>query len=518
MPSHNSNHAPNAARAKIKSLNELGLLLDRERALGKRIVHCHGVFDLLHIGHIRHFEEARRFGDVLVVTITPDQHVNKGPSRPVFHQDLRAEAIAALGCVDYVTLNEWPLAVNAIKKIRPHFYVKGPDYKDEKKDLSGGIALERQAVEAAGGELVITKDITFSSSNLLNRYMAVLPKPTVDYLTDFSRRYPAREVVKYLEGMSKMKVLYVGETIIDEYVYVQAIGKSSKEPMLAVQHLNTEKFAGGILALANHAAGFCKESAALTYLGADNTHEAFVRKALRPGVKPHFFHKKDAPTIVKRRFIDQYFFTKLLAVYEMNDDPLAPGDNKHLCDFLRARAADYDAVVVVDFGHGMMSPEAIDILGKKARFLAVNTQSNAGNRGYHTVGQYKRADYICMADPEFRLEARDRHKDMRVIVKEISKRMHCPNIVVTGGKSGCLAYNAKDGFFQVPAVAVKVVDRMGAGDAFLSVTAPCVAQGAPMEVAAFIGNVVGSEAVATVGHRTSVEKIALYKHIETLLK
>ena len=96
--------------------------------------------------------------------------------------------------------------------------------------------------------------------------------------------------------------------------------------------------------------------------------------------------------------------------------------------------------------------------------------------------------------------------------------MHCPNIVVTGGSRGCLAYGAKEGFFQVPAFAVKVVDRMGAGDAFLSITAPCVMQKAPMEVVAFIGNVVGSEAVATVGHRSSVEKIPLLKHIEALLK
>ena len=515
MPSHNG---VSDTRRKIKSLAELAKSLAGLRAKKKRVVHCHGVFDLLHIGHIRHFEEAKAMGDVLVVTLTPDPYVNKGPSRPVFAQDLRAEAIAALDCVDFVAINEWPMAVETIKRLKPDLYVKGPDYEDAKKDLTGGIDLERRAVEAAGGKLAVTAGITFSSSNLINRYMAVLPKPTVDFLADFSRRHPTRSVLNYLNGMAGLKVLVIGETIIDEYTYCSAIGKSSKEPMLAVKYLSTEKFAGGIMAVANHVSSFCKEATVLSYLGEVNPQEAFIRRSLRRNVKPHFFHKKDSPTIVKRRIIDQYFFTKLLAVYEMNDGPLGPDDNKHLCDYLKAHLSEFDLVIVVDFGHGMMSPEAIDILSKKARFLAVNTQSNAGNQGYHTVSQYKRADYICMADNEFRLEARDRHKDIHEIVTHLSKKMHCPNIVVTGGKAGCLAYGAKEGFVQVPAFAVKVVDRMGAGDAFISVTAPCVLQGAPMEVAAFIGNVVGSEAVAIVGHRSSVEKISLSKHIETLLK
>ena len=488
------------------------------RAKGKRIVHCHGVFDLLHIGHIRHFEQAKAMGDVLVVTLTADPHVNKGPSRPVFTQDLRAEAIAALDCVDIVAVNEWPMAIKTIELLRPDLYVKGPDYEDAKKDLTGGIELERRAVEGAGGKLAVTGGITFSSSNLINRYMAVLPKPTVDYLADFTSRHPARSVLRYLEEMAGLKVLVVGEAIIDEYNYCTAIGKSSKEPMLAVKYLSTEKFAGGILAVANHVSSFCKEAGVLTYLGETHPQEAFVRKSLRANVKPHFILKKDAPTIVKRRFIDQYFFTKLLAVYEMNDGPLVPHDNKRLCDILKAHAAEYDAVVVVDFGHGMISDEAIDVLCRKARFLAVNTQSNAGNQGYNTVSRYKRADYICMADNEFRLDARDRHNNIREIVARLSKTMRCPSVVVTGGKAGCLAYGAKSGFVEVPAFAVKVVDRMGAGDAFLSVTAPCALLKAPMEVLAFIGNVAGSEAVATVGHRSSVEKISLLKHIETLLK
>ena len=97
-----------ATSPKIRTLDELAATLERHRAEGRRVVHCHGVFDLLHVGHVRHFEQARKLGDVLVVTLTPDRFVNKGTNRPAFTETLRAEVVASLGTVDYVAINRWP--------------------------------------------------------------------------------------------------------------------------------------------------------------------------------------------------------------------------------------------------------------------------------------------------------------------------------------------------------------------------------------------------------------------------
>src|SRR3990167_10271529 len=118
----------------FKNLNDI--LSDYD---SPRIVQCHGVFDLLHIGHIKHFQAAKRQGDILVVTITPDRFVNKGPNRPRFTERLRAEAIAALDCVDYVIINSWPTAVEAIQFIKPHVYAKGDEYKNNDNDITGKI-------------------------------------------------------------------------------------------------------------------------------------------------------------------------------------------------------------------------------------------------------------------------------------------------------------------------------------------------------------------------------------------
>jgi rfaE bifunctional protein nucleotidyltransferase chain/domain len=503
---------------KIQPIEELSATLAACHTNGTKLVLCHGVFDLLHIGHIRHLEQARKLGDVLVVTLTADQYVNRGPHRPAFHEDLRAEALAALECVDYVAITKWPTAVEAIRLLRPGFYVKGAEGKDVDLDGTDSITHEETAVKSVGGQLVFTEDITYSSSSLINKFLPVFPKEVSEYLAHFSTRYSAGDVLRYLRGARPLKVLVVGEAIIDEYQYCEAIGKSSKEPTLVVKYLSTEKFAGGILAAGNHVANFCDDVGLITFLGADAPQEEFIRERLNNGIQKTFLYRQGSPTIVKRRFVESYFFTKLLEIYEINTRKMAEEDNANLCAALNAQVSTYDVVIVIDFGHGMLSGEAIDILCDKARFLAVNAQTNAENRGYHTISRYRRADYICMAESEIRLEARDRSGDLRQMVLDVSRKLACGKVAVTGGKRGCLCYGEDEGFFEVPAFAGQIVDRIGAGDAFLSLTALCVAQKAPMEVVGFIGNCVGAQAVATVGNRQPIERGPLFSHIESLLK
>jgi sugar/nucleoside kinase (ribokinase family) len=138
--------------------------------------------------------------------------------------------------------------------------------------------------------------------------------------------------------------------------------------------------------------------------------------------------------------------------------------------------------------------------------------------GYQSILKYRRANYICMAEHEIRMEARDRRGDLKKMVLDLSKKVESDRITVTRGKNGCLCYSKDDGFFEVPAFAGQVLDRMGAGDSFLSLTALCVAQNVPTEVVGFIGNSVGAQAVATIGHRKSIERAALFKQIESLLR
>ena len=504
--------------SKIKTVEGLADVVSQMQLNGKKVVQCHGVFDLLHVGHIRHFQQAKKHGDILIVTITPDRSVNKGPHRPAFPEHLRAEAIAALDCVNYVAINTWPTAAEVIRRLKPNFYVKGSDYKDPEKDHTGRIVFEEEAIKSIGGQIVFTDDIVFSASSLINKHLYVFPEAVGSYLADFSSRHTIDEILSYLNRVRELKVLIIGEAIIDEYQYCEAIGKSSKEPMLAVKRAFTEQFPGGSLAVANHVANFCDHVGVVTLLGDRNSYEDYIREKLDSKVKPTFLYRNDSPTIVKRRFIESYFFTKLMEVYEINDGALDPHDDVALCQVLEREIPKYDVVVVMDFGHGMFTDKVVQVIANCSAFLAVNVQTNAGNIGYQSVLKYPRANYVCLTENEMRMEARDRRGDLKEMIRNISDKFGYERVTVTRGQNGCMCYRKGEGFVEVPAFAGKVIDRMGAGDAFLSLTALCVAQNAPTEVVGFIGNAVGAEAVAIVGHRKSIERAPLFKHIESLLK
>jgi len=153
---------------KILDLDELAGKTQNLRAEGEKIVHCHGCFDLMHPGHIKYFQAAKMMGDVLVVTVTPDKYVDKGPGRPVFCETLRAESIAALECVDYVSINKWPTAEETLRLLRPDVYVKGQEF-EKLEDKTGKIQREYEVIKEIGAEIRFTHEIVFSSTELLTK-------------------------------------------------------------------------------------------------------------------------------------------------------------------------------------------------------------------------------------------------------------------------------------------------------------------------------------------------------------
>jgi rfaE bifunctional protein kinase chain/domain/rfaE bifunctional protein nucleotidyltransferase chain/domain len=502
---------------KVKTISDLSEIIQKTRN-GKRIVLCHGVFDLLHIGHIRYFEQAKKHGDLLVVTVTPDRFVNKGPERPAFPEGLRAESIASLGIVDYVAINEWPTAVETIQILKPDIYAKGSEYKDAKKDISGKIIDEENAIHAVGGSLIFTEDIVFSSSQLINKNFSIFPEETREFLTEFSNRNSSDEVLQFLKQAEKLRVLVIGETIIDEYNYCEPIGMTTKDPIIAVKYLSKEKFAGGILAAANHVANFCHTVDIITLLGEFETDEAFVRENLNKKIHPFFFYKRSSPTIVKRRFIDNYLTQKLFELHEIDDSELDKEQETLLNELLLEKIPNYDIVIVIDYGHGMLTKGLIQTICENAKFLAVNTQSNAGNRGFNVISKYSKADFISLNRSELNLEERDRHCGIKESITHVSGKISCPKILITMGRFGNVYYDVHEGFVETPAFATQVLDRMGAGDAVISLCSICAFQNAPKDIVGFIANAVASQAVATMGHRKSIEPVHLYKHISTLMK
>jgi len=504
-----------------RKIISLGQIAERSKQLkseGKSVVLCHGTFDLMHTGHIRYLSRAKREGDVLMVTVTADEFVNKGPGRPVFKEELRTESLAALESVDYVAVNYAETAVEVIRKIQPNLYVKGSEYRSSENDVTGNIVHEQNAVEECGGKIFFTDEITFSSSSLLNEHFGLFPPETKEFLTKFRQNWSEQDITSMVDTLADQKVLVIGDVIIDEYHYVSLLGQTGKGNVLSVEYETEEQFAGGSVAVANHVSGFVDSVTLVSGLGDYDSHEDFITRKLQSNVTPVFAKFKDAPTVTKRRFVDGDL-SKLFEVYYYKDDSTLEDDGDNILKWLDKNLSDYDVVIAADFGNGFMTNEIIKKLSEKSKFLAVNTQINSGNRGHHVITRYPRADFVSLNEPELRLAAHNRHDPLEELCELISEKLDVGQMSITRGLKGVLAYDHDErSFLQVPALSSRVVDRIGAGDAFLSLSALCLGKGLDTNISAFIGAVAAAMDVQIVCNRDPIQPTGLKKFVTTLLK
>lgn len=507
------------AVAKIKSLKEIGDVLEKERKMGARIVQCHGVFDLLHPGHFRHFKIAKRQGDKLVVTVTPDRFVNKGPGRPVFAETLRLESLAALEDIDYVVLNDSPDAVSAIEKIKPAFYVKGNEYSNPADDVTGKISEEAKAVESIGGSIFYTDDIVFSSSSLLNRYFESIPPEVTDFLNRLKQSYTCSDVMKVIDSLNDLKVLVIGDAIIDEYQFAETLGQSGKGLHMVARCLEKEIFLGGSLIIANHVAQFAKQVTLISAVGKKCPYLNFIRQHLDPKVNSKMVFFEESATLVKKRYVlkDGKTLTKLFETYSGQEDSLDSNQTQKILDYLSKEGADYDLILVCDFGNGFTNPTLVNGISDLPNFIALNTQVNSGNRGFNVITNYRRANYISLNEPELRLSAHDKTSSLPGIAHDVSEIMNCQNLSITQGVKGVFCYSS-DSAVQIPAFATNSVDRIGAGDSYLSLSALCFAKKIPAIVSGFIGSVAAAMSVQMVGNQEAIKKSTLCKFITRLMK
>ena len=502
---------------KIRTINELSKIIENIKSEGKKIVHCHGVFDLLHIGHIKHFEVAKTYGDILIVSITPDEFVNKGPGRPVFKTSLRMEALAALEIIDYVVVNNLPSAEQIIKSLKPDFYIKGPDYKDSIADITGKINTEAESVESIGGKVVYTEDITFSSSSLLNKYGGIQSDDQKAFVRDIARENSFESITKKIDSLEKLKVLVVGETIIDEYIYCEALGKSGKEPVLVLRDLEKQKYLGGVLAIARHLTDFCSKVSVLSYLGENNEYKAFIEDTIEEGIELNFLQKKDSPTTLKRRFLDNIDRKKLLGVYSINDDLLSESDENKFIESFDRLSKEHDLIIVSDYGHGIITPRIAKHISNSESFICLNAQVNAANIGTHNIRKYSDINCLIINETELRHEMRQRQGDSVEMASRLSEIINSKITTVTMGKSGVfLLENQKS--LSCPGFAKQVVDKIGSGDALFALLSICIFGNLENKLSLFIGSIAAAQSVETIGNSMPVSKISLLKTINHLLK
>lgn len=337
-----------------------------------------------------------------------------------------------------------------------------------------------------------------------------------DYLAGFSSKYSSGDVISYLESVSGLKVLVIGEAVIDEYQFGRSLGRARREPIIAFSAEKKEKYAGGALAVANHVSNFCENVDLIAMIGDRITYEAFIRRHLSENVKVRFCKKKGSPTVVKRRFIDTRLNHKLFEAYDLKDSPLDEDSSNILADYLEQSLGYYDLVIACDAGHGLFVPKIIRTL-EWAKYLSVNTQDNSATFGLNTINKYKSPNYVCINESELRLATTgSQYEDIHVVIRERFEGTSVSKVMVTRGWRGCVMY--EDGeMLDAPAFTEEVVDKVGAGDALLSITSPLALADIPLDAIGFVGNATGVLAVSYLGNKYYITKEKLYNYIKGLI-
>jgi rfaE bifunctional protein kinase chain/domain len=504
--------------AKILTFEELAEKIRSLKKMKKRVVQSHGVFDVIHPGVIKHLDLAKQQGDILIVTIIKDKDVRRGPGRPIFNESLRLESVASLRQVDYVALVNDEIPFESVKLLNPDIFAKGCAYRDRDQIIHNKIFEEEKTLFFGKTKIFETDGFSFDSQELVNKFLEIYPDETKLFLRKFSKKYSFHNIAGRFKKLEKLKVLLIGDGIIDEYHYCDSMGRSSKANLVVSKYLNHEVFAGGAFAIANHLAGLCERVHLVTMLGELDSREKFITDNLKRNITSRFFSRDDGPTIVKKRYINQYLNQKLFEVNYLNDTHVDAQQEAAIIGYLSGVIPKYDVVLVSDFGHGFISQEIIKAIKKYAKKIAVNTQTNAANSGYNLITKYHNPYFICLDESEMRLAAQAKHAAIDEVARKIMKGIRARNLIVTLGKKGSIGIDENGEINRTPIFSTKVVDTIGAGDAFFAFTAPCFAVGMPLDLVSFIGNAVGALAVQIVGNKKSVEKYEALEFIHNLLR
>jgi rfaE bifunctional protein nucleotidyltransferase chain/domain len=505
---------------KIVKKEEFVKIRDQLRKENRTVVLCHGVFDLVHPGHIIHFEEAKKKGDVLVVSVTAAKYVRKGPGRPYFNDEMRLMFLSEIECIDYVMLSEGYTVDDIIEAVEPDLYVKGEEYARPEDDITGKIDEETALVRKHGGDIAYTTGQVFSSTKLINHALPALSPEVKEFAEEFRIEHSMKKIRELAERMSDLSVLVVGDAIVDEYIYCSIQGLMSKDRGYSARYQSVEQYLGGSMAIARHLASFSDSVTLMSVVGTEECLHSRILNELSDRMRVDMTYSESFKTIVKKRYVTvNEKREELDKIFAVNNLPtpmkVDPETMDKFKEKLQEKITHYDMVVLCDFGHGLIDSEVMDIVQDNAKFLALNCQTNSSNYGQNLITKYRKADVFALDQKELGLAFSNYHQSEDELLIRLGDYFHSHGWLTRGSK-GAVSVEGTT-LKECPAFTLKVKDTIGAGDAFFSIASLSVAAGAPIEVGTFMGNIAGALAANIVGNKEAVEKVNVLKYANTLL-
>ncbi|MDB9774817.1 PfkB family carbohydrate kinase [Vicingaceae bacterium] len=497
------------SRAKVKSKEELADVIKKLKESGKTVVQCHGCFDIIHPGHVRYLEQSKKFGDVLVVSLTPDKYILKGDDRPYMPQELRVNSMAALEIVDYVCLDSDSWAGPLLDMVQPNIYVKGKEYENTHDGVFGQ---ERKIVEAYGGQVYFTSgDVVFSSSRLIEDFKK---KFALDYevFNVYCKRnnITLNNLLSRLDSFNDKKVVVIGEVILDEYVHTEVLDLAAEAPILTLRPVETKTYVGAAGIVSKHLKNLGANSSLVSIVNNTSPDTLYIEKDLTDtGVSYDFIRREKTPTIKKTRFIADV--QKLLKIDYSEPITMTGEEETQVVELIKKKHADADAIIFSDFAYGFVSDRIREEVTAWANDNEIKVIADVSSTLGGNISKYKNTFLITPTEKEARMVFDDKKSGLSNIAHRLISLTKSKNIIITLGANGVLAfknqpfkvYGKDENYLEnefIPALEKNAIDPMGAGDAMLSMSTLVTVSGGSIAEAVYLGNIASYIEVNKIGN------------------
>ena len=474
--------------AKIVDVTNLPAGLSPGTRSGK-IVLCHGTFDLVHPGHLRHLAFARAQGETLVVSITADEFVTKANLRPYVPEEMRALNLAALQIVDFVVIDRNPEPASVIGVIQPDVFVKGFEYHQLNDERS---VREEEAVVAVGGKMVFSPgDYVMSSSSVIE---SAPPRLALEKLLTLmqAERVTFEDLRRSIEGLDSLRITVVGDTIVDGLIDGTVIGGFRKTPTPSVRVKGQYRFVGGAGIVAKHIAATGARVRFVSTVGEDENGDFAVTDLQNASIDCKIHIDPSRPTTHKQVVLaDDYRLVRLDSV-----------DNRPISDRISSEMAaeisesGSDAVIFSDFRHGIFHEKSIKKLlaASPSSSLTIGDSQVASRWG--NVLDFAGCDILTPNEEEVRFALGDQDTVIRPLGSKLRELARCKVLMVKLGDRGMMTFrdagpqSKSPGFFALESlIRTKALDPVGAGDALLAYAALSYIQSKSEVVASIIGSI-----------------------------
>jgi len=496
-----------AGSPKIVPLKDAARLVREAQQRGESVVLCHGCFDIVHPGHVRHLQHARQHGDKLIVTITSDAHVGKGTNRPLIPQELRAENLAALDCVSWVCANNYATAAELLDEIRPDVYVKGREYEHNRDPR---FELEKQIVQRYGGRVIFSSgDVIFSSTALIAALEdAANPfQSSLKHLLEEHDIAPAK-MDAMIDSFAGQRVLVVGEPIVDTYVMCDRPDVAAEGPIMTLRPIEYRSFDGGAAIIARHLAAMGARPVLVSAIAPGKQTEAVRDRLELEGVDVHFIEASGGLPEKQRFLVGTQKVMKLDVGGTVSCDAQ---QRRELMSRAMDLAGGCSGAVIADFGLGLFTNSLLgEICTNLRECVDVLVGDVSGRRS--SLLAMRGLDVMCPSESELRDALHEHNEGLSSVTWRALHETQSRSAVVTLGGDGLIAFRTEDNqppggpwssrlrADHVPALAPFAVDQLGCGDALLATLTLALTSGAELPAASLLGAVAAAAEAQRLGN------------------